>query len=143
MSVVDMFGERILRQSDITTSAVARVLARSGLNVAEKETQAIIGEPGLVVYVSVAGQPSHKIFYSTLLDFNLGISRRRRMQLANRINSRNVGAAYVDGNLLCVWSTLSFEGGIFAHTIISTLREFRELLEDTLLLEVKGELDWG
>lgn len=142
MGVVDIYGERVLRQVDVSLGSICRVLGRAGFESRECGEYIAIDEPGFVVIITLAGDPSNKIWYSTRQDFKARVSPRRRLQLANRINRRNVGTAYVDGNTLCVWNTMSFEGGIFVENIVHTMHQFRELLEHVLLEEVNGELDW-
>jgi hypothetical protein len=139
-NVVQLFESKTIKQKDMTPEMVCRVLRAAGLDAHLIDSGLIVDMPRLGIVITIADDPSNKLFYSAKRQFRPRIPLVKRMALANRINKGNVGATYVDKDTLNVWSTLSFEGGILPHNISNTVRDFYRLIESAFDREDRGEL---
>jgi hypothetical protein len=140
-NIVQLFEGKIIRQRDVTPAVVQRALLAVGFDAELKDDGAVvIYEPGPRIIVTIATDPANKLFYSTSWRFRPRVSMQKRLALANRINGRNVGATFVDGDKLQCWSTLSFEGGVLPHYIAYTLRDFRALINEAINEEGSNEV---
>lgn len=132
-TVVELSARKPIDAASLTPQVVHDVLTAAEMNAElieqQNENFVVVHGDAFDVFISVAHEDVQKIYYSARVRFRPRLSLRARLAAANRINSRIIGAVWVDGGLLKVGNTISFAGGILAHNIVNTIRDFQILVE--------------